>query len=154
MPFFKKSKKANLGSTASEVTLVDPSACQAAAKGTSRAIRSQTKHPKQKPLSSEIDKWNAMEARLAYIINKAPPTIEAPLTPRAVALVPYGSLVWDDRIAAGGCDCGSDDVRLCHEHATPKMTQNFMREQSIKTLFKDLGDVIRRWPVHMVTMSW
>ncbi|KAM3502207.1 hypothetical protein MY10362_005007 [Beauveria mimosiformis] len=70
MPFFKKSKKADLGSTASEVTLVDPSA-QAAAKGTSQAIKSKPKHPpKQKPLTSEIDKWNTIEARLAYIINK------------------------------------------------------------------------------------
>ncbi|TQV94187.1 hypothetical protein V2A60_002757 [Cordyceps javanica] len=70
------------------------------------------------------------------------------------ALVPYGSLVWDDRIAAGGCDCGSDGVRLCREHATPNIKQDFMREEGIKTLFKDLGDVIRRWPVHMVTMNW
>ncbi|OAA69739.1 hypothetical protein ISF_03009 [Cordyceps fumosorosea ARSEF 2679] len=70
------------------------------------------------------------------------------------ALVPYGSLVWDDRIAAAGCDCGVDDIGLCHEHATPNIKQDFMREDGIKALFKDLGDVIRRWPVHMVTMSW
>ncbi|KAJ4144568.1 hypothetical protein LMH87_003449 [Akanthomyces muscarius] len=70
------------------------------------------------------------------------------------ALVPYGSLVWDDRIAAGGCDCGSDEIRLCHEHATPNIKQDFMREEGIKTIFKDLGEVMRRTPVHMVTMSW
>ncbi|KAK8144862.1 hypothetical protein G3M48_005225 [Beauveria asiatica] len=70
MPFFKKSKKADLGSTASEVTLVDPSACQAATKGMSQAIKPKPKHPKQKPLTSEMDKWNTIEARLAYIINK------------------------------------------------------------------------------------
>ncbi|KAM3440537.1 hypothetical protein NHJ13734_003235 [Beauveria thailandica] len=73
MPFFKKSKKADLGSTASEVTLVDPSACQAATKGMSQAIKPKPKHPKQKPLTSEMDKWNTIEARLAYIINKEPP---------------------------------------------------------------------------------
>ncbi|KAH8711546.1 hypothetical protein HC256_008363 [Beauveria bassiana] len=70
MPFFKRSKKADLGSTASEVTLVDPAACQAAARGMSQAVKPKTKHPKQKPLTSELDKWNTIEARLAYIINK------------------------------------------------------------------------------------
>lgn len=69
-------------------------------------------------------------------------------------LVPYGSLVWDDRIAANGCDCGTDDIRLCDAHATPNIKQEFMREEGIKTLFKGLGDVMRRWPVHMVTMRW
>ncbi|KAJ6788112.1 hypothetical protein PWT90_10869 [Aphanocladium album] len=69
-------------------------------------------------------------------------------------LVPYGSLVWDDRIAANGCDCGTDDIRLCDAHSTPYIKQDFMREEGIKTLFKGLGDVMRRWPVHMVTMSW
>ncbi len=62
MPFFKKSNKANLGSTSSEVTLVDASACQTAAKAASQTTKS--KHPKQTPLSKEQDKWNTMEARL------------------------------------------------------------------------------------------
>ncbi|KAM3551919.1 hypothetical protein MY1884_007466 [Beauveria asiatica] len=282
MPFFKKSKKADLGSTASEVTLVDPSACQAATKGMSQAIKSKPKHPKQKPLTSEMDKWNTIEARLEppvhasgliygsssraerdaffrfynltvkrqdgraisehlppgcappdarrrmphhdssvvrqgqdlllrFVEDRQIPKAEFPAQQETVSilaqdiihdinatskvdqkctltatfgavpfasrlvqppivgsdrcklqkatmlvtggvwpsdigyldttvlesklenggLVPYASLVRDIRIAVGWCDCGSDNM-----------------------LFKDVGDVIRRWPVHMVTMSW
>lgn len=62
MPFFKKSKAAKLGSTPSEVTLVDSSASPSTVKGASHTTKS--KHPKQKLLSSEQDKWNTVEARL------------------------------------------------------------------------------------------
>ncbi|KAJ6783540.1 hypothetical protein PWT90_05581 [Aphanocladium album] len=68
MPFLKKSKANKLGSTPSEVTLVDSTAALTASKGSSRMTKST--HPKQTPLSSEKDKWNTIEARLAYIVNK------------------------------------------------------------------------------------
>ncbi|KAJ3492654.1 hypothetical protein NLG97_g5245 [Lecanicillium saksenae] len=68
MPFLKKSKATKLGSTPSEVTLVDSTAAFTAAKAASHTVKST--HPKQTPLSSEKDKWNTMEARLAYIVNK------------------------------------------------------------------------------------
>lgn len=70
------------------------------------------------------------------------------------SLVPYGSLIWDDRIAASGCGCDSEETSLCDGHATPAIKQDIFKEQGIKTMFKDLGDVIRRWPVHMVTLNW
>lgn len=70
------------------------------------------------------------------------------------ALTPYGSLVWDDRIAGAGCECGTVETPLCDAHATPAIKQDFMREEGIKTLFKALGEVVRRKPVHMITMNW
>lgn len=70
------------------------------------------------------------------------------------ALTPYGSLIWDDRIAGAGCECGSEGVSLCDGHATPAIKQDIVRQDGIKFFFTTLGDVIRRWPVHMVTMKW
>ncbi|OAA69740.1 hypothetical protein ISF_03010 [Cordyceps fumosorosea ARSEF 2679] len=76
MPLFnKKSKTVNLGSTSSEVTLVDPTAYQSTTK---KSAQTKSKHPKPAKLASEKDKWNTMEARLGenfylprpYIINK------------------------------------------------------------------------------------
>lgn len=64
MSFFKKSHskttKSKLQFSASEVTLVD-AATQLSTKDVTCNL---VKYPKQKPLHSDIDKWNTMEARL------------------------------------------------------------------------------------------
>lgn len=68
MSFFKKSNsttiKSKLRFTASEVTLVDVTT-QSNTVGVTGA---HVKYPKQKPLRSDIDKWNTMEARLGKYI--------------------------------------------------------------------------------------